>query len=84
MNLWPNPSNGRQVELNVSGLDGSEHALVTVHDLSGRVVHQQQLAPADGPVQTTLQFTNTLPGGQYVLRVQGDQLQVTERMIVAN
>lgn len=84
VNLWPNPSNGRQVELNVSGLDGSEHALVTVHDLSGRVVHQQQLAPADGPVQTTLQFTNTLPGGQYVLRVQGDQLQVTERMIVAN
>ncbi|MEZ4756381.1 MAG: T9SS type A sorting domain-containing protein [Flavobacteriales bacterium] len=84
VSLWPNPSNGRQVELNVAGLEGSEHALVTVHDLSGRVVHQQQLVLADGPVQTTLEFTNTLPGGQYVLRVQGDQLQVTERMIVAN
>lgn len=82
--LWPNPSNGQFVELNVSGIEGADQVELTVLDLSGKLVHQQQLTVADGLVRTNVQFDRMLPAGQYFVRIMNDGYQVTERLIVAN
>lgn len=82
--LWPNPSNGQFVELNVAGLEGADPMELTVFDLGGKLVHQQQLPVTDGRVRTTVQFDRTLPAGQYFLRIMNEGYQVTERLIVAN
>jgi uncharacterized delta-60 repeat protein len=83
LTLWPNPSNGRQVELSLDGFRGEETVQLTVHDLSGKLLHDELLATGAGSAPRTVQFARTLPAGQYILRIAGTKDYVVERLVVA-
>jgi hypothetical protein len=81
--LWPNPNTGKNLEVNLTGVDANaNNAQVIVVDATGKLVHQQQIA-LDGPQwRTSIDFGNELPQGQYILRlVSGDRV-ATQRFLV--
>jgi hypothetical protein len=84
LTLWPNPSNGRQVELALDGFREEETVQLTVHDMSGKLLHDQRLAAGAGGAPRTIQFAQTLPAGQYILRITGTKDYVVERLVVAH
>ena len=82
LTLWPNPSNGRHVELSLSGFHTEETVHLTVHDLSGKLLHDQRLATGADNAPRTIQFSHALPAGQYILRIAGTTDYVVERLVV--
>jgi hypothetical protein len=83
LTLWPNPSNGRQVELSLDGFRGEEAVQLTVHDLSGKLLHDERLASGADATPRTIRFAHALPAGQYILRIAGSSDYVVERFVVA-
>jgi uncharacterized delta-60 repeat protein len=83
LTLWPNPSDGRQVNVILSDNRDEDDMQLIVHDYSGRLVHQQRITPGLGGAPGMIQFANRLPNGQYILRIVGGEHQLVERLVVA-
>jgi hypothetical protein len=76
--VFPVPNEGRFTVV-ASGLQGST-AMLRLCDLSGRVVHHEQLGLSGDRVNLTLDLT--LPAGSYVLQVQDGSGQRMARVVV--
>ncbi|MCB0763814.1 MAG: hypothetical protein R2815_13085 [Flavobacteriales bacterium] len=84
MNLWPNPSNGRTVDLGLVGLsDEGERVSLRVLDATGRTV-QEQVLFMQGPVSnTSLQMTEQLAVGSYIMEATLGEKRSVQRFQVA-
>ncbi len=81
--LWPNPTADGTFDLRWSGLPvEATHVELAVLDLSGRLMHQQQLAAANGLLSARIAPEATLPSGLYFVRLTAGELQRTERLVV--
>lgn len=83
--LYPNPSAGDRVEVlltHVEVLDAP--AQVMVLDLSGKLVHQEQLILTEGQVTTTLGLERRLAQGQYLVRVASGDHSAVQRLVVTH
>jgi hypothetical protein len=79
--LYPNPSNGEMVNLNVSGVE-SDQVFVRIFDGIGRVVYTNRFA-VEGSLNTIVTFTRPLANGLYNVEFNVDGQVMTEHMIVA-
>jgi hypothetical protein len=78
--IYPNPSNGSSVNLNVDGMEGELQVRIT--DATGRMVYSNRYI-VEGVMNTTMDFGQTLAGGMYMVElVQNGQLN-TMRMVVS-
>ncbi|MBK9628805.1 MAG: T9SS type A sorting domain-containing protein [Flavobacteriales bacterium] len=84
MTVWPNPSAGDRMEINLNGITREvEHVDVVVYDAMGKLVHQERLAVEGPQWRGALPFTSTLPDGQYLLRVNSGEQTMHQRFVVA-
>jgi len=67
ISVYPNPSNGREITMSLSGII-SDRVQVVIYDALGREVISQGYA-VDATLQTTLNFAQNLPSGLYVLTI---------------
>ncbi len=81
--LWPNPTADGTFDLRWSGLPlEATQVELAVLDLSGRLMHQQQLAAADGLMAARITPEAALTSGLYFVRLTAGELQRTERLVV--
>jgi len=73
VNAFPNPTDG-QITVSVSGAVG-ENALLTVTDISGRIIHQ-----VSKPAQQTVIDLSNLAAGMYLVKYSDDQHTETIRI----
>ena len=78
--VYPNPSNGEYVELNLQDLETGA-VQIRVLDAAGRVVHTGNFA-TDGSLRTTLNFTSSLSPGVYMIDILNNDIARTERLVV--
>jgi hypothetical protein len=77
--LYPNPSNGSFVNLNITGVDAN--VMVRVLDGMGRVVWTNNLV-VEGSLNTIIAFERPLASGLYTVEMTYDGKVVTERLMV--
>ena len=65
ISVYPNPSNGREITMSLSGII-SDRVQVVIYDALGREVISQGYA-VDATLQTTLNFAQKLASGLYIL-----------------
>ncbi|MBK7270144.1 MAG: T9SS type A sorting domain-containing protein [Flavobacteriales bacterium] len=82
--LYPNPTNGDQVRIQLSGIDPElTNATLDITDLFGKRVMSTTLPLNDGALNTSLALPGALADGLYVVTiVTGEQL-FTERLMIA-
>jgi hypothetical protein len=77
--LYPNPSNGSFVNLNITGVEAN--VMVRVLDGTGRVVWSNNLV-VEGSLNTVIGFERPLASGLYTVEMTYDGKVVTERLMV--
>jgi hypothetical protein len=78
--VYPNPSNGEFVELNLQDLEAGA-VQIRVMDAAGRVVHTGNFS-SDGNLRTTLNFASSLNPGVYMIDILNNGIARTERLVV--
>ena len=78
--VYPNPSNGEFVELNLQDLETGA-VQIRVMDAAGRIVHTGNFS-TDGNLRTTLNFASSLSSGVYMIDILNNGLARTERLVV--
>lgn len=77
--LFPNPARDGHVQLLIGG--DIRNAVVTLHDMSGRMVSQQMLTGLDNGTLHTMDIS-PLPGGMYVVRLVGAGVSASQRLVI--
>lgn len=77
--LAPNPATEDRVSLIIDS--PASELVLSIHDASGRIVHQQLMTGLSGLVQRTVQL-NGLGSGLYVVRLEGPGVSTTGRLTV--
>jgi len=77
--IYPNPSNGSSVNLNVDGMEGELKVRIT--DATGRMVYTNRYM-VEGVMNTTMDFGQTLAGGVYMVEMTQNGQLSTMRMVV--
>jgi hypothetical protein len=72
VNIYPNPTNGA---LNITW-SGAATAIVTIHDIHGKVV--KQIQGVDNLMNLTL---NDCENGVYLVQVEANQTKLVKRII---
>ncbi|MEX1131916.1 MAG: T9SS type A sorting domain-containing protein, partial [Flavobacteriales bacterium] len=84
MSLWPNPNNGDQLWLNLSGVeDGVKLVAVEIIDLNGKRVADRMVPVSGANVDTRLELEGQLGSGVYIVRVVAGSSIHTERLVIA-
>jgi hypothetical protein len=80
-NVYPNPNNGELVNLNITGLTGTE-VYVRIMDSMGREVYTNRYT-AEGSLNTIVNFTQPLAQGLYMVEFRDGDRVITQRMMVS-
>ncbi|MEZ4798648.1 MAG: lysyl oxidase family protein [Flavobacteriales bacterium] len=78
--IYPNPSSGRSVNLNVDGLETSQ-ITIKIYDLTGKLVYDQ-LKNVEGNSVVEINFKNKLASGIYTVELTFEEERIVEKMIV--
>ena len=81
--VFPNPSAGRPVQLSLQGF-GGELLTLRLTDALGRPVLAQALAPADAQYLAPLALPQGLASGTYVLTLAGSGSPIQKRIVVSD
>lgn len=76
-NLYPNPTTN-QAKLQLSGVN-TEIKLMII-DIKGRIVKTQTLRPSNNNIETIIDLSY-LPKGIYYIKLEGENLNRTEKLI---
>ena len=80
LNVYPNPTHGDALTMSLSGITSS-NVQVKVYDALGRKIESKRYV-VDGTLQTTLNFTNELSNGLYILEVNTEDVTRSVRFMV--
>ncbi len=83
LEVYPNPSAGRDVQLLLRGFDG-EMLTLRLTDALGRPVLAQRLAPAEAQYLAPLALPRGLAPGTYLLSLSGSGSPIQKRIIVSD
>jgi hypothetical protein len=81
LNVFPNPSNGSDLHLNISGIE-SENVIVRVYDSMGRKIQSNRYV-VDGMLQTELNFQQELSDGLYLIEMSSGTTNKSIRLLIA-
>ncbi len=79
--LYPNPSNGEMVNINIAGIE-SESVNIRIMDASGRTVWSNNFF-VEGILATTVNFDRPLAAGVYMVEMIYNGEVSTQRMVVS-
>jgi hypothetical protein len=81
--LYPNPTNGAFVNLNINNIDESnDRILVDIYDAFGKLVMSEQIAVTGSSMNTVLNFNKEMANGVYMVNIiVGGNVQ-TERLVI--
>ncbi|MFM7104678.1 MAG: T9SS type A sorting domain-containing protein, partial [Flavobacteriales bacterium] len=79
--IYPNPTNGSLVNLNLSGFTGK--VVVRITDATGRIVYNESYM-AEESLNTVANFSHSLADGIYNVEFNAGENMVSERMVVKN
>jgi hypothetical protein len=80
VSVYPNPTHGDALTMSLSGITSS-NVQVKVYDALGRKIESKRYV-VDGTLQTTLNFTNELSNGLYILEVNTEDITRSVRFMV--
>jgi hypothetical protein len=80
LNVFPNPSNGTDLNLSISGIE-SDNVQVKVYDALGRKIESKRFV-VDGTPQTTINLAKELSNGLYILEVTTEDVKRSVRFMV--
>ena len=81
LNVFPNPSNGSDLNLNISGIE-SDNVLVKIYDSMGRKVESLRLV-VNGNLQTQLPMMNNYSNGMYMIEVTSELQTKSSRVLIS-
>jgi hypothetical protein len=81
LNVYPNPSNGSDLNLNISGIE-SDNVQVKIYDAMGRKVESFRLV-VNGNLQTQLPLSNDYSNGMYMIEVSSDHQMKSTRVLIS-
>ena len=81
LNVYPNPSNGSDLHLNISGIE-SENVIVRVYDSMGCKIQSNRYV-VDGTLQTELNFQQELSDGLYLIEMSSGTTNKSIRLLIA-
>jgi len=81
LNVFPNPSNGSDLNLTISGIE-SENVTVRVYDSMGRKIQTERFV-VEGTLQTELNFQQELSDGIYLIEVSSGTTTKSARILIA-
>ncbi len=83
LSIWPNPNDGKQLAIALSGLDANaDHIDLVIFDAFGKEAMAHSYPASNGEVSTTIDFDHALAAGVYVVRITSREQQFTQRMII--
>lgn len=83
--LWPNPTTGGQVQVSMTGSDANAtDAQIMVFDAMGKLMFQKRYAMQGSQWNTVVEFSDGLPSGQYVMRVENGEVVKHQRFVVSH
>ncbi len=80
--LYPNPTDGKMVYLNIAGLD-ADYAQIRIVDGLGKLVHNENVQ-FEGSLSKVITFNNALHSGVYTVQVVMAGKSFEKRMVVVN
>ncbi len=81
LSIWPSPNTGERLNVSLNGFDGSTNqVMVTMSDVQGRTIHQENLVVEGTQLRTTLE-TAELSKGIYIVNVTGQGRSWSERFV---
>lgn len=81
LNVFPNPSNGSDLHLNISGIE-SDNVQVIIYDALGRKIESIRLV-VNGSLQTQLPLSSDLSNGMYMIEVSSDHQMKSTRVLIS-
>jgi len=81
LNVYPNPSNGSDLNLNISGIE-SDNVQVKIYDALGRKIESIRLV-VNGSLQTQLPLSSDLSNGMYMIEVSSDSKMKSTRVLIS-
>lgn len=83
LEVYPNPNDGMQININASDLAmGEGTALLTLFSLDGRLVFEKQVEVSNNEIKANLNLANEVPGGVYFLRMMTQKDTRSQRIII--
>lgn len=83
MTIWPNPSNGRDLRIELSGFPSEEMTMTyDVFDLTGKLIHTGSVTLLDGEYNGPLQVGSYSGSGFYLIKARVGDLNRTERILL--
>ena len=80
LNVFPNPSNGEEIQVSYNGQD--EDVTFTLRDAQGKVVATQLIGSTNAVVTQKLNNTANLPASMYFLEIQTGDYTTTKKVVV--
>ena len=80
LNVFPNPSNGTDLNLSISGIE-SDNVLVKIYDSMGRKIQSERFI-VNGTLQTELNFKDELSNGMYLIEVSSGESIKSARILI--
>ncbi len=82
ISLFPNPNSDGEVTLSINGIDVTENtpAVITVYDMLGKNVRDEQVTTNEGSLYHTLHLGASLQPGIYMVAITIDGQRFTQRM----
>jgi len=83
LNMYPNPNSGDAVFVNLSGMsDDAQRIRVEVIDLTGKVVHYDEIGNNGSEANFIMEFAEPLSKGMYFVNLYVDDSMMVEKLTV--
>lgn len=80
--IYPNPATGKQVNVQLSGIEAGAVYELSLYDAAGKLVHMEKIKPVVGNSTLSLRLKNELATGTYRLQVAGDKKETTSLSLI--
>lgn len=82
--LYPNPSNGKEIQVNITGLKNISTVNIKIYSVIGNILMQKtdEVSPMSASVNVVPE--TELAKGVYFLSVEAGKEKVTKRLVVTN
>jgi hypothetical protein len=81
LGVFPNPSNGKNVNIFVDGIEANQ-IRIRLFDAVGRVVYDKNITNTGYTI--SIDFTSELPNGLYSLEMSFDEERIVEKLLVSH
>ncbi|HMU14007.1 MAG TPA: T9SS type A sorting domain-containing protein, partial [Flavobacteriales bacterium] len=83
LTLWPNPNDGRSVNLAFTCLDTSDDLVtITLVDATGKLAHTARIARPQDQQTIRLELPTDLSPGLYLVNIQVGERMFNERLVL--